>query len=106
VFPGHDLLPGKTEVTRMNGLTFHNSVPCMIMDVVEGGATSTIGLVAWNRKQRRQRQRQHRALEPYFVDRVEKQLLWIHVLSSNPQFELNGFRDSKLTPLIRGHAAA
>jgi hypothetical protein len=48
------LLPGKTEVTRMNGLTFHNSVPCIIMDIVEVGAI--IGLVAWNRKRRRQRQ--------------------------------------------------
>jgi hypothetical protein len=48
------LLPGKTEVMRMNGLTFHNNVPCIIMDVVEVGAI--IGLVAWNRKRRRQRQ--------------------------------------------------
>jgi hypothetical protein len=32
---------------------FHNSVPCMIMDIVEVGAI--IGLVAWNKK-RRQRQ--------------------------------------------------
>jgi hypothetical protein len=38
----------------MNGLTFHNSVPCIIMDVLEVGAI--IGLVAWNRKRRRQRQ--------------------------------------------------
>jgi hypothetical protein len=33
-----DLVPGQTEVTRMNGLTFHNTIPCMIMDVVEVGA--------------------------------------------------------------------
>jgi hypothetical protein len=49
-----DLLPGKTEVTHMNGLTFYNNVPCMITDVVEVG--DIIGLVAWNRKRRRQSQ--------------------------------------------------
>jgi hypothetical protein len=57
VFTGHRVVARKNNlVTRMNGLTFHNNIPCMIMDVAEVGAI--IGLVAWNRKRRRRRQRQ------------------------------------------------
>jgi hypothetical protein len=54
VFTGHRVVARKNnQVTRMNGLTSHNNIPCMIMDVVEVGAI--IGLVAWNRKRRHQR---------------------------------------------------
>jgi hypothetical protein len=54
VFTGHRIVARKNnQVARMNGLTFHNNIPCMIMVVVEVGAI--IGLVAWNRKRRHQR---------------------------------------------------
>jgi hypothetical protein len=56
VYTGHRVVARKNnQVTRMNGLTPHNNIPCMIMDVVDVGAI--IGPVAWNRK-RHQRQRQ------------------------------------------------
>jgi hypothetical protein len=57
VFTGHRVVARKNnQVTRMNGLTSRNNIPCMIMNVVEVGAI--IGLVAWKRKRRHQRQRQ------------------------------------------------
>jgi hypothetical protein len=68
VFTGHRVFARKNnQVTRMNGLTSHNNIPCMIMDVVEVGAI--ISLVAWNRKRRHQRQRQFR-VHPIYRERL------------------------------------